>query len=62
MTQKNEEGRYGNGIIKNSGRPIRVHVDASGEYWLCDANVDPKANLLRQGCTPHSGVPMAEGG
>ena len=53
----------GQGIFKPGKRPIKVVVDEQGEYWLCDANVDPQSDDLRKaGCTPHSEVHMAEGG
>jgi len=52
----------GNGINKTSARPVRIHVGTDGEYWLCDADVDRDTDYAREGCTPHSSVPMAEGG
>ncbi len=52
----------GNGILKPGTRPLTVHVDAQGEYWLCDANVDPKTDNLEDHCTAHGSIHMAEGG
>lgn len=53
----------GKGILKPGLRPIKVHVDENGEYWLCDADVDPTTkNFREQGCTAHSEIQMAEGG
>ena len=53
----------GKGVLKPGLRPIKVHVDDAGEYWLCDADVDPTTNNFReQGCTAHSEIQMAEGG
>jgi hypothetical protein len=38
-------------------------VDKDGEYWLCDADVNPESpDFRREGCTAYSEVQMAEGG
>ena len=50
----------GNGIQKTSGRPIAVHVDRAGEYWICDTNVDLSGDLRAQGCVPHSEVHLVK--
>lgn len=51
----------GRGIQKMSARPIKVMVDQAGEYWICDAHVDPsKGDFLAQGCTPHSDVHLVK--
>ena len=52
----------GNGIIRNSARPIRVHVGSDGDYWLCDRDVESGADYDESGCVSHSSIPMAEGG
>ncbi|NIN71139.1 MAG: hypothetical protein GTO46_04220 [Gemmatimonadetes bacterium] len=53
----------GSGIMKTGSRPIKVYVDQEGEYWLCDAEVDPRSGDFRsQGCVAHSDIHMAEGG
>ena len=53
----------GEGILKPGTRPIKVYVDKDGEYWLCDANVDPESSDFRkEGCPAHGEVQMAEGG
>lgn len=53
----------GKGILKPGTRPIKVFVDKAGEYWLCDAEVDPESQDFRdQGCVAHSEIHMAEGG
>ena len=53
----------GKGILKPGTRPIKVYVDDDGEYWLCDADVDPTSKDFReQGCSAHSEIQMAEGG
>ena len=53
----------GDGILKPGTRPIKVHVDENGEYWLCDADVDPTSKDFReQGCVAHSDIQMSEGG
>ncbi|UCG84876.1 MAG: hypothetical protein JSW71_13085 [Gemmatimonadota bacterium] len=53
----------GKGVLKPGTRPIKVYVDDDGEYWLCDADVDPKSKDFRKdGCVAHSDIQMAEGG
>jgi hypothetical protein len=53
----------GQGILKPGTRPIKVYVDKHGEYWLCDADVDPESpNFEKEGCTSYSETQMAEGG
>ncbi|UCD24530.1 MAG: hypothetical protein JSW51_01025 [Gemmatimonadota bacterium] len=56
----NSSNNVGNGIFKQSARPIKVVVDQSGEYWLCDVNVDPTGDLGAQGCTPHSDIHLVK--
>ena len=34
----------------NAARPMKVVTDAHGEPWICDAGVDPSADLEGQGC------------
>ena len=46
----------GTGIVKTSARPIEIHVDEQGEYWICDKGVDPTGILADQGCVAHSEV------
>ncbi len=51
----------GEGILKPGVRPIKVHVDADGEYWICDKDVDPKSDdFIRDGCVAHSDVHMVK--
>jgi hypothetical protein len=50
----------GRGIQKTSARPVKVMVDRSGEYWLCDADADPSKDFLAQGCAPHSEVHLVK--
>jgi len=53
----------GEGILKPGTRPVRIHVDEDGEYWLCDEGVDPTSKDFReQGCVAHSEIQMQEGG
>jgi hypothetical protein len=53
----------GQGILKHGTRPIQVYVDKDGEYWLCDADVNPESpDFRREGCTSYSETQMAEGG
>ena len=30
----------GNGIVKNSARPIKIVVGPQGEYWICDKDAE----------------------
>lgn len=49
--------QVGNGIVKQSARPIRFHVDAKGETWICDKDADLNNYDFRSaGCVPHSEV------
>jgi hypothetical protein len=57
-----DEKSLGNGIVKQSARPVKVFVGSDGEYWLCDAGVNPAGDFGSQGCLAHSAVQMAEGG
>lgn len=52
----------GSGILKPGVRPIKVIVDKEGEYWLCDADVDPAKQDIKKVCTAHGSIHMAEGG
>jgi hypothetical protein len=62
-TEKATKLHIGEGILKPGTRPIKVYVDKNGEYWLCDADVDPESSDFRkEGCTAHGEVQMAEGG
>jgi hypothetical protein len=50
----------GRGIQKTSARPTKVVVDRTGEYWICDADVDPTGDFLTQGCVAHSDVHLVK--
>ncbi len=51
----------GEGILKPGTRPIKVYVDEEGEYWICDADVDPKSEDFRkEGCVAHSEVHLVK--
>jgi hypothetical protein len=53
----------GQGILKPGTRPVKIYVDKDGEYWLCDADVDPEsADFRKEGCSAHGEIQMAEGG
>jgi hypothetical protein len=61
--EKGKKLHIGKGILSPGVRRIKVYVDENGEYWLCDADVDPKsADFRKQGCTAHGEIQMAEGG
>ena len=63
MAKRAGKIHLGEGILKPGTRPVRIFVDKQGEYWLCDANVDPNSPDFRKaGCTAYSEVPMQEGG
>ena len=48
----------GSGILKPGVRPVKVYVDKEGEYWLCDANVDPEsADFSKEACSSYSANP-----
>jgi hypothetical protein len=50
----------GNGIFKQSARPTKIFVDGAGEYWICDADVDPSGEFRSQGCAAHSEVHLVK--
>jgi hypothetical protein len=35
----------GNGVRYAGARPLKVHVDGSGDWWLCDKRVVPGADF-----------------
>ncbi len=50
--------KVGAGILKPGVRPIKVYVDKNGEYWLCDANVDPESpDFSKEDCSSYSENP-----
>jgi streptogramin lyase len=51
----------GNGIRKNSARPIKVVVGPEGEYWICDKSADVQgSDFLSAGCAAHSEVHLVK--
>jgi hypothetical protein len=53
--EKTPKINVGKGILKPGVRPIKVFVDEDGEYWICDADVDPESKDFRkEGCTSYS--------
>ena len=46
--------QLGNGIRKNSARPIKVYVAENGEHWYCDAEADVEKGFGSAGCSPLS--------
>jgi hypothetical protein len=50
----------GNGIVKMSARPTKVIVDGSGEWWICDAEINVEGDLAAQGCVRHSEVHLVK--
>ena len=61
--EKAKKVHVGKGILKPGTRPVKIYVDKNGEYWLCDADVDPEsADFRKEGCSAHGEIQMAEGG
>ena len=51
----------GNGIIKNSARPIKIVVGPEGEYWICDKEAQVNGFDFRgAGCAAHSEVHLVK--
>ena len=58
---ENVKIHIGDGILKPGTRPIKVHVDENGEYWICDKDVDPTTQTFRDaGCVAHSEVHLVK--
>jgi len=61
MSDETKKLHIGKGILKPGTRPIKVYVDDNGEYWICDADVDPTSKDFReQGCAAHSEVHLVK--
>lgn len=61
MSEETKKLHIGNGILKPGVRPIKVHVDENGEYWICDADVDPTTKDFKEaGCVAHSNVHLVK--
>ncbi|MGD8700623.1 MAG: hypothetical protein PVJ43_15105 [Gemmatimonadales bacterium] len=59
--EENTKLHIGKGILKPGTRPIKVYVDENGEYWICDADVDPKSEDFRkEGCAAHSDIHLVK--
>jgi hypothetical protein len=59
--EMSQKAQVGNGIRKNSARPIEIHVDTNGEYWICDKGADVSGFDFRSaGCAPHSEVHLVK--
>jgi hypothetical protein len=59
--EKTAKLHIGDGILKPGTRPIKVYVDDDGEYWICDADVDPTSKDFReQGCSAHSEIHLVK--
>jgi hypothetical protein len=43
---------------RRAARPMKVLRDGEGEYWICDAGVDPAKDLGAQGCWRCGSVPF----
>jgi len=51
----------GNGITKNSARPIKVVVGPDGEYWICDRDAQVSGfDFAGAGCAAHSDVHLVK--
>lgn len=40
----------GNGVNYAGARPLKVHVDGNGDWWLCDKHVDAGGDFAGAGC------------
>ena len=61
MTEETAKLHIGKGILKPGTRPIKVYVDKNGEYWICDADVDPESEDFRnEGCAAHSEIHLVK--
>jgi hypothetical protein len=61
MEESTTKLHIGKGILKPGTRPIKVYVDKDGEYWLCDADVDPTTEDFRkEGCDAHSDIHLVK--
>jgi hypothetical protein len=51
----------GNGITKNSARPVKVVVGPDGEYWICDRDAQVTGfDFAGAGCAAHSDVHLVK--
>jgi hypothetical protein len=59
--EMSRKSQVGNGIRKQSARPIEIHVDSNGEYWICDKGAEVSNFDFRgAGCAPHSEVHLVK--
>lgn len=49
--------KLGNGIRKNSARPVKIYVAQDGEYWYCDSEASVDKGFSSAGCSPLSESP-----
>ena len=51
----------GNGIVKNSARPVKIIVGPHGEYWICDKEAVVNGfDFTGGGCAAHSEVHLVK--
>ncbi|MFG1691584.1 hypothetical protein ACGF5M_05480 [Gemmatimonadota bacterium] len=51
----------GNGIFKNSARPMKIVVGPQGEYWICDKDAVVNGfDFKGGGCAAHSEVHLVK--
>jgi hypothetical protein len=63
MSDQPKKVHFGEGVLRPGTRPIKVYVDENGEYYICDADVDPSSpDFEKEGCVGHSEFHIAEGG
>jgi hypothetical protein len=58
MSPKNNKPVLGNGVHHDGARPLEVHVDGKGNWWLCDKGTDGNGNFANQGCWNYSEMPF----
>lgn len=51
-------GTLGNGVRYSGARAMKVHVDESGNWWLCDRDVKSDGNFAQQGCWRYDTMPF----
>lgn len=56
-----KKAQVGNGIVKQSARPLAFHVDSQGEIWICDRDANlANGDFRAAGCMPHSEVHLVK--
>ena len=52
----------GKGVLRPGTRQVKIHVDRDGQYWLCEADVDPASDDFRKkGCVTYREAVLGDG-